>query len=542
MADGGAETSTADTFIDDANRLERHPDMSAPVAVAPSTFEDDTFNTLRPGIRTIACWRLEDHHFDFDSSFVLPATKDEIGRLAPLFVDYEECPLSIFGHADPVGRDDYNKKLSGQRAKVVHALLTRKIEVWEKLYTDPSWGVRSTQIILSELEGSGVVGPDPIPEGYPYDAAPASGATKKAFENAVRRFQTQNGLEVDGDPGTQTRKRLYEVYMDYLCTPKNGGEPFRIRPEQFLGHGKDSGGKADYQGCSEFNPILLLSEARLKEFGSDQVARNVANAPNRRVVMYFFPVGLEIDPAKWPCPRAEEGTTACRKRFWTTHEARRKPDPELDRDYKKEPNTFACRFYDRLARRSPCEAGFQEYVVQLMAPKPDTGELAPVAGVRYLVKDRTLGVNRTQGVTDANGLVRVRQRAEKEELELVLSTTEGEGADTGNPGGASGGTAGGGATPGAGSGEASSGATQSILLARLTLDGGALQELEADEDLGGVQRLHNLGYGPARTADWEGKPDVAEQATIRFQKDHGLSETGALDEATVAKLREQHGS
>jgi len=33
--------------------------------------------------------------------------------------DHPACPLSVFGHADPVGSDDYNKALSGRRAMAV---------------------------------------------------------------------------------------------------------------------------------------------------------------------------------------------------------------------------------------------------------------------------------------------------------------------------------------------------------------------------------------------------------------------------------------
>jgi tetratricopeptide (TPR) repeat protein len=43
-------------------------------------------------------------------------------------------PLSIFGHADPVGDDDYNKKLSGRRAAAIYALIARRPDIWEDIF------------------------------------------------------------------------------------------------------------------------------------------------------------------------------------------------------------------------------------------------------------------------------------------------------------------------------------------------------------------------------------------------------------------------
>ena len=64
-------------------------------------------------------------------------------------------PLSIFGHADPVGNDDYNKQLSGRRATAIYGLLTRDTHLWEELYShsfgNDKWGVKAIQIMLAEL-------------------------------------------------------------------------------------------------------------------------------------------------------------------------------------------------------------------------------------------------------------------------------------------------------------------------------------------------------------------------------------------------------
>lgn len=61
-----------------------------------------------------------------------------------------------------------------------------------------------------------------------------------------------------------------------------------------------------------------------------------------------------------------------------------------------------------------------------------------------------------------------------------------------------------------------------------------------DSILGAQERLNHLHYAI-------GEPDgVMGEATIaalrRFQRDHGLAETGVLDAMTIERLREEHGS
>ncbi len=84
--------------------------------------------------------------------------------------------------------------------------------------------------------------------------------------------------------------------------------------------------------------------------------RNDANAPNRRVMVLLFRPGSRVIPNKWPCPRADEGTLGCRKRFWSDGEKRRGLHlPDEDRKFEKTKDTFACGFYQRLSDGSPCE-------------------------------------------------------------------------------------------------------------------------------------------------------------------------------------------
>ena len=502
--------------------IERHPDFAYPVDVAPSDLDDDAFfNTLRPGLTTVACWRLEDGRFQFDSSFILPGTREDVARLAHMHKDFGGCPASIFGHADPVGTDDYNKKLSGYRAKAVFGLLVQDVKIWEELHDEHGWNLVSAQIMVLFFEkedfiAEGNDGDDFIPLFL------ADGKDTKPWRDALKRFQQKNGLSDKAGLDKKTRTKLYELYMAALCKQPDG-TVFKLDKEKdFLGEGKGTKGKAAFQGCSEFNPSILLSEDENKEFEKNKEdgkkLRNEANSANRRVVLYFFPPGLRIDPQKWPCPRADEGSGGCKKRFWSNHDERRKPAKDVRRIYGRDPDnhlaegthdTFACRFYDRLARRSPCEAGFREWIVQLIAPGEETLiERERLVGITFVAN---ADGRKTEGVTNAEGIVRVRARkdAEKVFVDLTIPREQEEGAKEAKP----------------------------PAKVRLTLIGGDLTELEDDDTGKTVEaRLRNLGYGPADTTKWNKKE--ADKAIADFKEKNEIGDGDDLKE----KVRELHGS
>jgi hypothetical protein len=311
-----------------------------PFLVAP-TFASDR-NVYRAQLIPVACWRVDNIRFEFDSSFVKPEIARELALLAGIMKKHPGAPLSIFGHADPVGSDDYNKKLSGRRAIAIYATLTRRSDLWEKLYNDKDdhWGLKSVQTMLSTLG---------------YDPGNTKGTPSATTTQAVRDFQEDIGLTKDGDPGPDTRSMLFPAYMDKACVDESGAT-FQLQPSDFLARGADPDGKGDYQGCSEFNPVLMFSEAENKKYSSPakKLDRDAANAPNRRVVIFLFRKGSVVSPEKWPCPRATDGVEGCTKRFWSDYDLRRGFQKE-HREYPVTHDTFACRFYDRIAWKSPCE-------------------------------------------------------------------------------------------------------------------------------------------------------------------------------------------
>ncbi|HET6369805.1 MAG TPA: PLAT/LH2 domain-containing protein, partial [Nitrospiria bacterium] len=286
------------------------------VRVAPSN--QDEFNMIRVAVVPVACCRVDDLRFEFGSSFVGPDIAVEMGQLSRLILNNPGCPLSIFGHADPVGNDDDNKKLSGRRATAIYALLTRDADLWEVLNSKPhgndKWGKHAIDVMLQTVS-PGAAEPDATP------------------------YEQDKGK----------RKQLFESYMDKLCGPD-----LKLEKKDFLAQGADADGKGDYQGCSEFNPVFLFSQEDFAKYekAQDKTERNKENSPNRRVMVLLFRKGSRIDPSKWPCPRAKEGTGDCKKRFWSDGETRRSARlKDKPREYKETKDTFACRFYDRLISR-----------------------------------------------------------------------------------------------------------------------------------------------------------------------------------------------
>ncbi len=328
-----------------------HPAQTQTFRIAPKDAAPNS--RLRIDLQTVACFQISAPGFDLDSSFLVPEMRGELGTLAELLVRHPEAPLSVFGHADPSGRDERNKALSGRRAAAVYALLVRRVDIWEQLFKSQvegagdDWSYRHIQIMLQSVDR---------PDGGPYYDGPIDGKEGDDSKEAVSDFQTDNDLGIDGDAGPETRKVLFEAYMDHLCTPTDGGAPFDVDPAFFLGASEDEKGKADFQGCGEFNPFLVFSKAEAEQLrgGANQAARAAENALNRRVLILFFAPGTHVPPAEWPCPRASEGSAGCRRRFFHKGDERRQPAEER-RTFDGSRDTFACRFYQRLVFHSPCE-------------------------------------------------------------------------------------------------------------------------------------------------------------------------------------------
>jgi hypothetical protein len=304
-----------------AGTVASHPErLAQPFLVAPTTEKD--FNTLSLDLVAVACLQLPDILFEFDSSFPNPGVAAMLKEVPPLRQKHKNAkgqlpPLSVFGHADPSGDDDYNKQLSGRRAMAIYGVLTRDMKLWDFLFDNPHGG--------DDWKSKNVV---------------------STMRSAL------------GEPAGKPRQELVQAYMKLLS-------PEPLQKSDFIGQGGDAKGKADFQGCSEFNPLLLLSTKENETL--PKAKRNEENVSNRRVIIFMFRAGMKVNPKLWPCPTALAGTADCFKRFFgppKTGNERRKPGPER-REFAKTLDTFACRFYDRVARLSPCELPLPPVVLEV---------------------------------------------------------------------------------------------------------------------------------------------------------------------------------
>jgi outer membrane protein OmpA-like peptidoglycan-associated protein len=431
-----ANTSGTIHRVTDGGIAADHIEVPLPPAIVAATHSGKEYNTLKQSIIPFACWRAHDMRFAFDSSFVLPEIAVEIALLKDLIDSHtvkdeqgvEHKPaLSVFGHADPTGNDDYNKALSGRRAQAIYALLTRKTDLWEELFNHPGdhWGKDALGTMLDTVTPTAPA--QPSAGGTSQSASPKPGTGPIAGDKdspADQERETQlNQLESNAGE----RKKLFKSYMDVVCASEvfrleaadqsrlqgegveiagqlpgligqefsdeedfvqaagriagadeikknqqvlvqaaKKAKPFEVKPEDFLAGGKDKGGKADYQGCGEFNPVFLQSQKDIDEFEKvpasspekpiKKAVRDAANEPDRRVLIFLFRPGIRINPDVWPCPRVKEGVEGCKKRFWSDGEKRRNTRlPDRPRKFEETKDTFGCRFYDRISANSPCE-------------------------------------------------------------------------------------------------------------------------------------------------------------------------------------------
>ncbi len=61
--------------------------------------------------------------FDFDKAELKPKERELLSRIAGILLTSSDYTVSVNGHTDDVGTEDYNQKLSERRAEVVHRYL-----------------------------------------------------------------------------------------------------------------------------------------------------------------------------------------------------------------------------------------------------------------------------------------------------------------------------------------------------------------------------------------------------------------------------------
>ncbi len=580
--------------IDPAGVVATHPRrVELPVLVAPIPEDQKakSVNTIRAQLVTIGCLRLFKDGFAFDSSVVSPESERSFSKFAKLMQALKQQddadpkrfpPCSVFGHTDPTGDDAYNKTLSGRRARAVYAVLIRKVEIWEQLFSGgfggDQWGVKAIQTMLS----TSLKKPKGAPPEPPFYTGPIDGKKTQETNDAVAAYLDARGftggktLDQPGD--VKRRAQLFNDYMDAICHDP-AGERFVLDPQaDFIAHAKDKDLKGDVQGCGEFNPVFLFSKDEEDSFKKDPVLAKGVRDPlyvvNRRVVVYAFRHGTEIDPKGWPCPHAREDHSKCILRFWSDHPKRRNAGP-IRREFgenmpvlsvdaagtlteqkvEETGNTMGCRFYHAFAVFSPCERKVREWIVRFKVDGLD-GKQVPVSNRRYVVQageEQFAAVIR--GTTSADGEVRIPVFDEKTKMNMKLDVfgqpaklddDAAKKPDSGNPpdsaakpdstssAAAPADKAGAGAKPDAGF-DTDRFPDEDRFLS-LVLDGGALKPRDTADDLAIKQRLYNLGFGEHAPAEWSQK----EFDNAFRQYRHRRNLDNASDDAVRTAILNEH--
>lgn len=92
--------------------------------------------------------------FEFDKATLTPDAEETLNALLPLLAKAGKHPMTIEGHTDSKGTDDYNKKLSEERAKTVRDWLVGEGAVAPGTAAVVGWGKRRPVAPNSKPDGS----------------------------------------------------------------------------------------------------------------------------------------------------------------------------------------------------------------------------------------------------------------------------------------------------------------------------------------------------------------------------------------------------
>ncbi|MGZ6143952.1 MAG: carboxypeptidase regulatory-like domain-containing protein, partial [Myxococcales bacterium] len=210
--------------------------------------------------------RLSGIHFETAKTFLLPTAMNGIRQLRSLY-DSFGADLSVLcsGHTDTVGAADYNRGLSEERADSVARFLQDDVEGWMKWYGgqphSDKWGMREDQFMLATVKD---------PSGAPYYQDRVDGQGGTNTRNAIKHFQSDNGVSATGTADGDTRRALVKAYMSLEGTTL------------------PAAAKLSSHGCG-------LTHLEVP------TGPNTAEERNRRVEIYLFEG--EVAPApQTPCP------------------------------------------------------------------------------------------------------------------------------------------------------------------------------------------------------------------------------------------------
>ncbi len=215
---------------------------------------------LRPGQTTLIA-KTFIVHFQFDRAFIEPCMRKVLEQVAEYATGHADEKMLVLGHTDLVGGDDYNQSLGERRARAVYTYLTygrdptATLADWDALRrtrpvgTLPSlndtWGKREYQYILQDLGRYRGNIETEVPNSQDNDLT----------DEAVRKFQSDNGLTPDGIVGDDTWGALIRAYLDQ--------KPLAVPEDRLLPNAKNScdSGKLKWLSCGEKDPVIDTEDA-----------------------------------------------------------------------------------------------------------------------------------------------------------------------------------------------------------------------------------------------------------------------------------------
>jgi outer membrane protein OmpA-like peptidoglycan-associated protein len=261
----------------------------------------------------LACTRLPNITFEPMRSFIRPNAASYLKKIVESAKEHPGSMFMLFGHADKVGTDEFNKSLSERRARSAYALLTKNPSAWLTYYKDgidpdnEGWGIKNVQVILNFLN------PDARLD-ITNTLDPRTGAELEKYVKPAWQYECGEKVITEA-----ALKSVFRIYMDRLVNGTNLSE------SDFFG--------LRHVGCGKFNPLVEME---------------TAHEDNRRVTFFLF------DQERLPVmPCSNSGMDPCR-----TQAGCKNPD---EKPFRYNPS-FTCSFYDGIARGCECEASVPDII------------------------------------------------------------------------------------------------------------------------------------------------------------------------------------